>query len=347
MSLREQLHAYIAQLEQRLRWSTLLRGAAILTGSALVATLVLVTIANALAFSHGSVTVARFALILILAVAAGAGLAAALAPADPPARRGNRRNASSRNSSSASPLRRARRARSFYRTSGRRHAGSRAIRRAEADGHRWPPVELAWRRRRRACVVLIWMIAAGPGFLGYGASLLWTGPHHGKPALYDLRVTPGRCRRAPPCRSVGFGAAHGPAVAQRQVVCALSELREMGRDCDAAEGGRQFRRRLSVSVRRLAGERGVLRDRRSDDVEALQHSRHRSARGEADSRHLSLSRRGPACRRRSRSAAAICARSPAPKPNSKSPPTVRCRAARSSSIAGSRSSSRRSARRPE
>jgi hypothetical protein len=35
------------------------------------------------------------------------------------------------------------------------------------------------------------VIAAGPGFLGYGASLLWTGPHHDKPALYDLRVTPG------------------------------------------------------------------------------------------------------------------------------------------------------------
>jgi len=32
MSLREQLHAYIAQLEQRLRWSALLRGFAILAG---------------------------------------------------------------------------------------------------------------------------------------------------------------------------------------------------------------------------------------------------------------------------------------------------------------------------
>src|SRR5229473_1860822 len=75
MSLREQLHVYIAQLEQRLRWSTLLRGLAIFTGSALMATLVLVTIANALAFSQGSVTAARFALILVLAVAAAAGLA--------------------------------------------------------------------------------------------------------------------------------------------------------------------------------------------------------------------------------------------------------------------------------
>ena len=75
MTFREQLHAYIAQLERRLRWSTLLRGLAILTGSALVATLVLVTIANALAFSQGSVTGARFALILILVIAAAAGLA--------------------------------------------------------------------------------------------------------------------------------------------------------------------------------------------------------------------------------------------------------------------------------
>jgi hypothetical protein len=75
MSFREQLHAYISQLEQRLRWNTLLRGLAILTGSALVATLVLVAIANAIAFSPGSVTAARFGLILILTIAAAAGLA--------------------------------------------------------------------------------------------------------------------------------------------------------------------------------------------------------------------------------------------------------------------------------
>ena len=74
MSFREQVHAYIAQLEHRLRWSVWLRGLAIFTGGALVATLVLVAIANALAFSQGSVTFARFALILILAVAAAAGL---------------------------------------------------------------------------------------------------------------------------------------------------------------------------------------------------------------------------------------------------------------------------------
>src|ERR1700732_4733857 len=78
MSLSEQLHAYIARLEERLRWNTWLRGLAIFTGSALVATLVLVAIANALAFSQGSVTAARSGLIVILVIAAGAGLAVPL-----------------------------------------------------------------------------------------------------------------------------------------------------------------------------------------------------------------------------------------------------------------------------
>jgi hypothetical protein len=38
--------------------------------------------------------------------------------------------------------------------------------------------------------VLVWMIVAGPGFLGYGAALLWAG-NAGATPLYDLRVTPG------------------------------------------------------------------------------------------------------------------------------------------------------------
>src|SRR5208282_743872 len=58
----------------------------ILAGSALLATLVLVVIANARAFSNGSVTASRFALIVILAISAAAGLAY-------PLRRLNRRRA--------------------------------------------------------------------------------------------------------------------------------------------------------------------------------------------------------------------------------------------------------------
>src|ERR1700722_1824023 len=174
MTAREQLHAYIAQLEQRLRWGTVLRGVAILTGGALVATLALVTIANALAFSHGSVPAARFALILILAGAAAAGLAL-------PLRRLTRRRAIG-SAEAAFP-----------------QFQQRLTTFTERDGHD-PFIELLaddtlgiaqsaepsqmvtdlrlWGSLAAgvgAFAILLWMIAAGPGFLGYGAFLLSPG----------------------------------------------------------------------------------------------------------------------------------------------------------------------------
>src|ERR1700678_258312 len=190
MTAREQLHAYIAQLEQRLRWGTVLRGFAILTVGALIATLALVTIANALAFSHGSVNAARFALILILAICAAAGLVL-------PLRRLTRRRAIG-TAEAAFP-----------------QFQQRLTTFTERDGHD-PFIELLagdtldvarsaepkefvtdfrlWTSLAAgvgAFAILIWMIAAGPGFLGYGASLLWTGSHHDKTELYNLRVAPG------------------------------------------------------------------------------------------------------------------------------------------------------------
>ncbi len=39
--------------------------------------------------------------------------------------------------------------------------------------------------------MLVWTIAAGPGYLGYGASLLWTGPKKNAAPLYSIAVTPG------------------------------------------------------------------------------------------------------------------------------------------------------------
>jgi hypothetical protein len=188
VSLREQLHAYIAQLEQRLRWSALLRGLAILTVSALIATLVLVSIANALAFSKGSVTAARFGLFLILAVAAGAGLAL-------PLRRLTRRRAVG-TAETAFPQFEQR-----LTTFTERDRQDPFIELLAADtlgvAQSAEPTQLVTPSRlwtslavsAGAFAVLIWMIAAGPGFLGYGASLLWTGPH--REPIYDLRVTPG------------------------------------------------------------------------------------------------------------------------------------------------------------
>ena len=35
---------------------------------------------------------------------------------------------------------------------------------------------------------LLWLIRSGPGYLGYGAAALWTGPRE---PLYDVRVSPG------------------------------------------------------------------------------------------------------------------------------------------------------------
>ena len=40
--------------------------------------------------------------------------------------------------------------------------------------------------------MLIWLISAGPGYFGYGASLLWAGiPKGTAGAFYDIKVDPG------------------------------------------------------------------------------------------------------------------------------------------------------------
>jgi hypothetical protein len=190
MNFREQLQAYIAQLEHRLRWSTVLRGLAILAGSALVATLALVAIANALAFSRGSVTAARFGLILILVVAAATGLAL-------PLRRLTRRRAVGTAETTFPQFEQ--RLTTFVEKENQdpfidllagdalRVARSAPPEHMVTEGRLWFSMGTA----AGALAILIWMIAAGPGFLGYGASLLWTGPHRDKPNIYELRVTPG------------------------------------------------------------------------------------------------------------------------------------------------------------
>src|ERR1700686_5601328 len=187
MNARAQLHAYIAQLEQRLRWSTLLRGIAILTGGALAATLVLVAIANALAFSHGSVTAARFGLVLVLVIAAAAGLAL-------PLRRLTRRRAIGTAEAAFPQFQQ--RLTTFVERDGQDPFIELLAGDALEVAQSAEPGQMVSDRRLwislgpsvGALAVLVWMIAAGPGFLGYGASLLWTGTHSGKPALYDLRV---------------------------------------------------------------------------------------------------------------------------------------------------------------
>ena len=43
-----------------------------------------------------------------------------------------------------------------------------------------------------ASAALIWLIAASPGYFGYGASLLWAGVPKGTTgAFYDIKIDPG------------------------------------------------------------------------------------------------------------------------------------------------------------
>jgi hypothetical protein len=192
MSTREQLNSYIQELERRLRLGAILRGAAILTSAALATTIILVMIINRFAFSKGSVISARTILLLILAAAAGAGVII-------PLRRLNRRDAAHR-AENAFP-----------------QFQQRLVTFAERDQvHRDPFLELLAadtlqfaRQAEPARLlpnktllislgaglaslgVLLWMVLAGPGYLGYGASLLWTGQRTGAAPMYDLRVAPG------------------------------------------------------------------------------------------------------------------------------------------------------------
>jgi hypothetical protein len=190
VSFREQLHAYITQLEKRLRWASWLRGLAILTGAALIATLAVVAIANAFAFSQGSVTAARFTLVLILATCAAAGLVL-------PLRRLTRRRTVGAVEAAFPQFQE--RLITFEERNGRDPFIELLAEATLGVAQSAEPQQFVTNRRLGlslatgavALAVLIWVIAAGPGFIGYGASLIWTGPRHDKAALYDLRVTPG------------------------------------------------------------------------------------------------------------------------------------------------------------
>ena len=240
-------------------------------------------------FRNGSVTAARFGLILILAIAAAAGLAL-------PLRRLTRRRAVG-TAEAAFP-----------------QFEQRLITFAERDGQD-PFIELLagdtlevaqsaepkqFVTDRRlwislgtavgAFAILIWMIAAGPGFLGYGASLLWTGPHRDKPALYDLRVTPGDAvvrRHADQMISALPTGLRSPSVKLYARFQSSSKWEEIAMQPTAAgsfAGGYQFLfAGLPENVEYYVTA-GAMTSKH------YQHSRHRSALGEADSRHLSLPR---------------------------------------------------------
>jgi hypothetical protein len=193
MSFRDQLNSYIRQLERRLRLGAMFRGAAILTSVALAATVVLVLITNALAFSRWSITSARVALLFALVLAVTFGIALPLVAL-------NRRRA-------------ARQAEEMF-----PEFKQRLVTFAERDVEKREPfldllaldtLNVARDAEPKSLVpdrklatflsvgavslcVLVWLILAGPGYLGEGAALLWAAtPHGGSAPFYDIQVVPG------------------------------------------------------------------------------------------------------------------------------------------------------------
>jgi hypothetical protein len=192
MTTRDHLDSYIKQLQRRLRIGAVLRGTAVFTSVALAATVVLVLVANHFAFASWTLTSSRVVLLLSLALAIGFGLAVPLYGMNP------------------------------RRTAGKAEAvfpqfEQRLVTFAERDAAQKEPfidllaadtLQISQGAQPKQFVpnttllaslaiglaslgVLVWLVLAGPGYLGHGAALIWTGAGHVAGPLYALRVAPG------------------------------------------------------------------------------------------------------------------------------------------------------------
>jgi hypothetical protein len=192
MSNQLELNSYITQLRQRLRLDAWLRGATIFTGTALAVTVALVMVLNHLAFPDRGLLVAR------LLIFAALGLAAALGIALPLVRLTHARVV--HKAESASPELQ-QRLTTFQERESRGNDPFLELLAADtlAKLQDSTPSTLVPEKRLFvfsgagfACLaVLVWLIVAGPGYLGYGSSLLWTGPKKNVASLYSIAVVPG------------------------------------------------------------------------------------------------------------------------------------------------------------
>jgi hypothetical protein len=188
----DQLNSYLQRLEKRLRFLAVSKGTSLVTVSALVITVVLVWIINRYAFSPASLLTARILLFLSVAVAIAFGLVIPLLSL-------NRRN-TARKAEQKFPEFQER----LLTLAEKPNTGDPFSQLLAADTMRIAessePERLAssgpifgfLASAAVAVAVLLWLINAGPGYLGYGTSLLWAGaPKSGNHAFYDIAVTPG------------------------------------------------------------------------------------------------------------------------------------------------------------
>ncbi|MGH9592175.1 MAG: hypothetical protein ACRD5L_03730, partial [Bryobacteraceae bacterium] len=215
MNTREQLNQYLFGLEKRLRLLVVSRGLAVVLGVALGATLALVLITNASAFSDTSMIVARVVLFIALATAVALGVVM-------PLLRLNQRRAAGKAEASYAGFEER-----LVTYVERREQSSPMLELLAMDtlehAPKAPATSVVPRKSifafatsaGAAGAVLLWMILAGPGFLGFGAKTLWAGPPKGGVdggSFYNIIVEPGnklvrrRSDLAVTARLVGFQA---------------------------------------------------------------------------------------------------------------------------------------------
>jgi hypothetical protein len=190
----QQLSDYLRRLERNLRLLTLARGSAVLFGAALVITLALVLIMNQLSFSDPSVFYSRVVLFLILAAALSAALISPLLRMNQKraAREAERRHpelgerlltfVERRNAKD--PFLPLLAADSLSMTSA-----------AGVDTIAAPSRALAFGSLAlMAALVLLWLGMRGPGYFGYGTSLLWGVSKEETKPFYSVTLQPGNQR---------------------------------------------------------------------------------------------------------------------------------------------------------
>jgi hypothetical protein len=185
------LAEYLQRIERRLRMLAVSRGVALAAGAALAFTVLGAALANSFAFSPGSVFSARLVLFLALAGAKGSGLIV-------PLLRLNRRKAA-REAEQHCPQFEQRLV-TFAERAGRPDpflellaADTLEVAR-EAEPERIAPRKhiLSFASVGAIAVaVLLWLGISGPGFLGYGTSLLWGAIPHSDRPFYEVQVQPG------------------------------------------------------------------------------------------------------------------------------------------------------------
>ncbi|HXI42805.1 MAG TPA: hypothetical protein VNH83_22675 [Bryobacteraceae bacterium] len=185
------LAEYLQRIERRLRMLAVSRGVALAAGAALAFTVLGAMLANSFAFSAGSVFSARLVLFLALAGALGAGLIV-------PLLRLNRRKAA-REAEQHCP-RFEQRLVTFAERSERPDPFLELLAADTLEVARDAKPETIAPRKHIlsfasagavAVAVLLWLGISGPGFLGYGTSLLWgADPHNDRP-FYEVQVQPG------------------------------------------------------------------------------------------------------------------------------------------------------------